>query len=187
MSAKKCENEVFDDLQVLNKRRQSTDAIPYEERLGNFLQAVLVGDELAKQVRAAFGSYIFPSYRQKDRKYAQELMRLIHKDDSRRNIAIWYDEYLVPGENFNKAISDSIRKSDLFAMVITPNILTENNYVIEYEYLYASNLKKSIFPAELVPTAKNELQNCFPGIPETVNPYDSKALSNALAMLSTPI
>ena len=176
-------NEVFNNLQVLNKKRQSVAAIPYTERLGKFLETVLVGDKLAKQVRAAFSSYIFLSYRQKDRMHAQELMRLIHKDDSCRDIAIWYDEYLVPGENFNNSILNAIRISDLFVMVITPNILTEDNYVINCEYPYAATLGKQVIPVEMVSTPRNELQNCFPDIPESVNVYDNKTLSRILSAL----
>ena len=72
--------------------------------------ASLVSDEMAEKVRAAFDAYIFLSYRKKDRKYANELMRLIHKNDFCRDIAIWYDEYLVPGEDFNNAITEALKR-----------------------------------------------------------------------------
>ena len=56
-------------------------------------------------------------------------MRLIHQNDFCRDIAIWYDEYLEPGENFNNAILKAIEKSKLFTMVVTPNLINEDNYV----------------------------------------------------------
>ena len=103
----------FGDLQYLDPNSHDITAISYEDKLKKYLNSVLVSDEMAEKVRAAFDAYIFLSYRKKDRKYANELMRLIHKNDFCRDIAIWYDEFLVPGEDFNDAISDALKKSDL--------------------------------------------------------------------------
>ena len=74
-------NEVCGDLQYLDPSRQDENAEDFEEKLKKFLSSVLVGDELAARVRAAFDAYIFLSYRKKDRQYAKELMRLIHKNE----------------------------------------------------------------------------------------------------------
>ncbi|MBQ8753289.1 MAG: hypothetical protein IJZ13_09320, partial [Clostridia bacterium] len=90
-------NEKCGDLQYLDKHAADATAIPYAEKLQKYLDNVLIGDELADKVRAAFDAYVFLSYRKKDRQYAQELMRLIHKNPFCRDIAIWYDEFLTPG------------------------------------------------------------------------------------------
>ena len=121
----------FGNLQYLAPNVRDESAISYEDKLKKYLDSVLVDDELAEKVRATFDAYIFLSYRKKDRKYANELMRLIHKNDFCRDIAIWYDEYLVPGEEFNKAISKALKKSDLFTMVVTPNLINEKNYAVD--------------------------------------------------------
>ena len=84
-------NQKCGDLQFLDKNQRDITAISYDEKLEKFLSSVLIGDELAEQVRAAFDAYIFLSYRKKDRAHAQELMRLIHENDFCRDIAIWYD------------------------------------------------------------------------------------------------
>ena len=139
----------------------------------------MIGDELAAKVRAAFDAYIFLSYRKKDRKYANKLMRLIHQNDFCRDIAIWYDEYLVPGEEFNKAIRKAIEKSNLFTMVVTPNLINEENYVKTNEYPAALH-KKNILPVEMVPTDSVELLKQYPEIPNSVNGQDNIALSQAL-------
>ncbi|MCD8068546.1 MAG: toll/interleukin-1 receptor domain-containing protein, partial [Lachnospiraceae bacterium] len=122
-------NRICGDLQFLDKNAAISDptAQPYEQKLETFLASVLLGDELAEKVRKAFDAYIFLSYRKKDRKYAQELMRLIHQNDFCRDIAIWYDEFLVPGEDFNHAIQDAMEKSELFTFVVTPNLLEQDN------------------------------------------------------------
>ena len=85
-------------IQVANRCVSDPTATPYEDVLDNYLKSVLVGDELAEQVRNAFDAYVFLSYRKKDRRHAQRLMHLIHENRQFRDIAIWYDEFLVPGE-----------------------------------------------------------------------------------------
>ena len=72
-------NQKCGDLQGLNPNQTDPTARPYAEKLKKFLESVLIGDELATQVRAAFDAYIFLSYRKKDRREAQALMRLIHE------------------------------------------------------------------------------------------------------------
>lgn len=102
-------NKKCGDLQFLDKNNTDTTAISYDEKLKKYLESVLIGDELAEKIRAAFDAYVFLSYRKKDRRYAQELMRLIHKNEFCRDIAIWYDEFLTPGENFNDSIKEALQ------------------------------------------------------------------------------
>lgn len=168
------------ELQCLNKNQQDATAIHYEEKLEKFLNSVLVGDELARKVRAAFDAYIFLSYRKKDRRYAQELMRLIHKNDFCRDIAIWYDEFLTPGENFNDAIKKALEKSELFALAITPNLVNETNYVMNIEYPMAKRVEKTILAVEMVETDKEELKKNYEGIPECADAHDEVGLSKKL-------
>lgn len=173
-------SKYFGDLQYLDPNSRDETAISYEKKLDKYLKSVLIGDELAEKVRAAFDAYIFLSYRKKDRKYANELMRLIHKNDICRDIAIWYDEFLVPGENFNQAISDALQKSELFTLVVTPNLVNEMNYVQTVEYPEAVKQNKTILPAELEKTDYNTLSEKYPGIPNGVDARNGVALSSAL-------
>lgn len=170
----------FGDLQYLNPNTHDITAISYEEKLKKYLNSVLVSDEMAEKVRAAFDAYIFLSYRKKDRKYANELMRLIHKNDFCRDIAIWYDEFLVPGEDFNDAISHALKKSDLFTMVVTPNLINEKNYVQTVEYPEAVKQNKIIIPTELEKTDYKSLSEKYPNIPNCVDAHDKIALSDVL-------
>lgn len=71
-----------------NPNSHDTTEISYEEKLKKFLESVLISDEMAKRVRGAFDAYIFLSYRKKDRRYANELMRIIHAKPEYRDIAI---------------------------------------------------------------------------------------------------
>ena len=177
MFNKKCGNIQF--LTTYNDDDET--AISFSKKLEVFLNSVLVGDETAEKIRAAFDAYVFLSYRKKDRKYAQELMKLIHKNEFCRDIAIWYDEFLVPGENFNTAISEAMGKSKLFALLVTPNLVNEENYVMTTEYPMAKGKNMPLLPAEAVPTDKNLLKEKFEGIPECTDIHNAPKLSRALS------
>lgn len=173
-------NEKCGDLQILNKYDHDPTALPYKEKLEKFLTSVLVGEELAEKVCAAFDTYVFLSYRKKDRKYAQKLMHLIHKNDFCRDIAIWYDEFLTPGENFNDMIADALQKCSLFTLAVTPHMLEPENYVMSQEYPEAKKSGKPILPVELVSTDRETLQSLFQDIPPCADARDERVLSSAL-------
>lgn len=172
--------EKFGDLQFLDANAHDSTAIPFEEKLQKFLNSILIGDELAAKVRAAFDAYIFLSYRKKDRREAQKLMRLIHQNEFCRDIAIWYDEFLVPGENFNEAIADALQKSKLFTLVVTPSLLENPNYVMTTEYPMAKTAEKPILPVEMTPTSRPELESCYESMPSCTKGEDAPALTESL-------
>lgn len=138
-------------IQLVSKYGNDPTAVPYDDVLQTFLDSVLVGDELAEMIRTAFDAYVFLSYRKKDRRHAQRLMRLIHENKQFRDIAIWYDEYLVPGEGFNEAIVDAFNKSSLFAMAVTPHLEEEGNYVMRIEYPMAREREEKKDDFAIVP------------------------------------
>ena len=168
-------NAVCGNLQCLNKFDPDTTALPYEEKLKLFLDTVLLRDETIEKIRKAFAAYIFLSYRKKDRKYAQEVMRLIHRNPFTRDIAIWYDEFLTPGEDFNESIKAAFEKSGLFSMVVTPSLLEKPNYVMTTEYPMAVEAGKTILPIMAVPTDRDELEACYPEIPERISSEEANA------------
>ena len=173
-------NRKCGDLQCLDPHQSDPTALPYAARLKQFLESVLIGDELAAQVRAAFDAYIFLSYRKKDRREAQALMRLIHENEFCRDIAIWYDEYLTPGENFNQAIAQALEKSKLFVLAVTPHLLEQPNYVMNEEFPAAKNSGKPILPVEMVPSDRRTLEVAYPGIPPCTRGQDTPHLSKEL-------
>ncbi len=170
-------NEKFGEIQFLDKTSKDITVISYEEKLRKYLDSIIIGDEITKKIKDAFDSYIFLSYRKKDRIYAQELMKLIHSNEKFRNVAIWYDEFLTPGENFNNEIKEALNKSDLFTLVVTPNLVNEINYVMTTEYPEAKKAGKKIIPAELVKTDKKELTSKYPEIPEVIDGRDINVVS----------
>lgn len=149
-------NDTCSKIQVVERYVTDATASSYEDVLKTFLHSVLVGEELAEKVRSAFDAYVFLSYRKKDRKYAHRLMRLIHENKQFRDIAIWYDEFLVPGERFNDAIKNAFEKSSLFAMTVTPHLEEKGNYVMRVEYPMARERKSAEKDFEIVPVEMYE-------------------------------
>ena len=160
----------FGTIQYLNANVGNFTEIPYEKKLKKYLDSVLISDELAARIRAAFDAYIFLSYRKKDRKYANDLMRLIHNIPECQDIAIWFDEFLVPGESFKDNIEKAISDCKLFTLLVTPRIFEKvvdesgeerENYVVSTELPLAQEIKKkngtNIFAVEMEETDKNAL------------------------------
>lgn len=174
----------FDLRQYLNPYSADLTEISYENKLKKYLESVLISDEMAKRIRAAFDAYIFLSYRKKDRKYANELMKLIHKNPELRDIAIWYDEFLTPGESFVDSIQKALEDSKMFALLVTPNLLEEPdgqpNFVMAKEYPAAVKAEKLIMPAEMVSTDHGALAAKFPSIPDCADPQDDTAFKERL-------
>lgn len=164
----------FGTLQYLDPNVLDITAISYAQKLEKYLSYLFIDDETAEKVRKAFDAYIFLSYRKKDRKYANELMRLIHADPKCRDIAICYDEYLTPGESFNDAIRAALDKSELFTLLVTPNLVKEENYIQTTEYPAAKESGMGILPVEMEATDRAELETHFQEIPACTNPDDEQ-------------
>ncbi len=160
----------FGELQYLNPYSNDISEIGYAEKMKKYLESVLISDEMAQRIRKAFDTYIFLSYRKKDRRYANELMKMIHDIPEYRDIAIWYDEFLTPGESFRQNIEKALQESKLFALLVTPNLLEDNNFVMTEEYPTAKRSDMTILPTEMVATDKIELQKKYEDIPECADP-----------------
>ena len=161
----------FGELQYLNPYSSDLTEIPYKEKLKKYLESILISDEMTRRVRAAFDAYIFLSYRKKDRKYANELMRLIHSIPECRDTAVWFDEFLTPGESFKENIEKTLDSCKLFTLLITPQLLEkvidkngteQDNYVISTELPLARKKAKeghiSILAVEMAKTNKDSLR-----------------------------
>ena len=178
---KKPEN--FGERQYLNPFGTDASEIRYEDKLKRYLETVLIGDETAQRVRDAFDAYVFLSYRKKDRRYANQLMHLIHQIPEYRDVAIWYDEFLTPGESFRQNIEKALGKSKLFTLLVTPNLLEDPNYVMSTEYPAAQKSGIPILPAEMVETDKEQLCAQYEGLSlsDCINAQNQAELHAGLA------
>lgn len=170
---------VFGNLQYLQVLDDDGTAIPYEKKLEKRLASILLGDKEIEEIRAAFRKRIFLSYRKKDRALAQRLMRLIHKDPRFRDVATWYDEFLIPGKDFRELIMKQLDSCDLFALAVTPLLLESGNFVLTEEYPAARGVKP-ILPAMLEETDVDALNENFADLPPVVDAESEQALGDAL-------
>lgn len=174
----------FGELQYLSPISKDDTQIKYIEKLKKYLESVFFDDTQLKQIREAFSAYIFLSYRKKDRRYANELMRLIHSNPRYRDIAIWYDEFLSPGASYQESITKALEDSRLFALVVTPSLLEEPegkpNYVMSTEYPTAQRLGKPILPVEMKYTDEAALTEKYPGIPERLDYFNDAQFQKRL-------
>lgn len=174
-------NRVCGDVQCISRFSKGVFQEDYEERISIHLSRILIGDDMIDKIRKAFEAYVFISYRKTDRQYATELIRLIHSNDFCRDIAVWYDEFLIPGEHFNSAIEKAIKQCDLFAMVVTPNIVEDGNYVMKIEFPVAKKEGKTIVPVEMCNTDKVAFSQIYEGVSEPVDVTDRKSLAQILS------
>ncbi|MCR4672274.1 MAG: tetratricopeptide repeat protein [Lachnospiraceae bacterium] len=180
----------FGNLQYLDPNADDPTKLSFDDVLSKYIHSVIISDELAEKVRDAFDAYIFLSYRKKDRAAAQKLMEMIHRNPACRDIAIWYDEFLIPGEDFNLSISEMLKKSSIFALTVTPNLVNESNYVRDIEYPAALADNKPVFAVEMVQTDRRALFDSYSGLTECVNIYDEirfqEILDGLLKRLAIP-
>lgn len=164
--------ENFGERQYISPYSTDRTAVAYEEKLKKCLDSIIIGKELAERIKKAFDAYVFLSYRKIDRAYANTLMRLIHSSPECRDIAIWFDEFLTPGESFKENIEQILNRCDQFTVLITPNVLEKvdngkgelvDNYVVSTELPLARKKKQEkgteILAVEMEETDKNALHS----------------------------
>ena len=124
----------FGRIQYLKRTVNDSTEIPYAVKLSNYLECIFPSDLQVEAIKQSFDAHIFLSYRKKNRYLANQLMHNIHQIESFRDIAIFYDELLKPGEEFNIAIMEHLINCDLFVLLATKELLEPNNYVLREEY-----------------------------------------------------
>ncbi len=188
--------ENFGTRQYLAPFSSDPTEVPYPEKLKLFLSGTLLDPATISRIRKSFDAYIFLSYRKADRVFANELIRLIHAEPRYRDIAVWFDEFLTPGEAFDEKIGEALDLSRVFALTVTPTLTKytpegRRNYVMENEYPMAKRAAEDpsrehplrILPVQMSALSGEEdaaLQREFAGLPALVNGFDPAALQAAL-------
>lgn len=165
----------YGDIHYFSVSDRFSDGKPIGEKLSLYLNSRF-HSRSKEHIHCAFQSRIFLSYRKKDRKYARAFMKQLHDDTRFEDVAVWYDEYLIPGEDFNDEIRDHIRECDFFVLLVTPSLLEKDNYVLTKEYPFARSLEKSIIPCIVKSTDLDDLQKLYKHIPAPVFLDEAKHL-----------
>ena len=182
----------YGDIQLLRLHVTDKTEISYHQKLARDLGATLVNDKEIDRIKSAFCGRIFLSYRKKDRKYANELMRTIHNIPSLRSVSIWYDEFISSGEKWSDEIEDALKKCDVFLLMVTPSITEPDNYVIKEEYPEAIKRQKEIVSArknknKAKPLNLKELTVAFPGLKLLIDGDNAEELETALHKLTDSV
>ncbi len=170
---------VFGNRQFLARFQASNGALDYTHKLGLSLSRSTVSHTQTEKILSAFEATFFLSYRKKDRLAALRLMKRIHQSEDLRHIAIWYDEYLSVGEDFNRSIEAELEKSLLFILAVTRNMVDEESYVSRCEYPMAQQQNKAILPILLDSIDQQLLRERFPALPDTLE-EDQQAIERIL-------
>jgi tetratricopeptide (TPR) repeat protein len=142
----------------------------YHSKLKTQLESFLVSDAISKDIlQKAFRAKLFLAYRKMDIKTARHFMKVFHDIKGLEDVSIWYDNFLTAGRNFDKEIEDTIIQCNVFTMLVTPNLATENNYVQTTEYPFAVKIKKPIVAVEALPTDIETFQTLFKGVEKLAN------------------
>lgn len=168
------------DIQCLSEFDMHSPMMSYGEKLDNYLSKIISSRETDTRIEAEFNLRIFLSYRKKDRKYVNQLIKEIHKIDFCEDAVIWYDEFLEIGEHFNALIESELLRCDVFVLAVTPSLCEKSNYIQITEYPMAQNAKKIILPIELVPTDKDQIKSMYKDIPECINALDENGIAHSL-------
>ena len=171
---------VFGPLQYLARFEMGNGALTYHHKLRVFLTENTVSERLVDRITDSFDATFFLSYRKKDRLAAMRLIHAIHNDKSLQHIAIWYDEYLSIGEDFNQSITTALDKSLLFILAVTRNMVGEDNYVSQTEYPLARKRLMRILPVALESVDTALLNMRFPDIPVPLDEGEQAALQEIL-------
>ena len=151
-------------LPVLSRYQEGGD-VPYIKRLNDYLDSILLEDGLTERIHSEFSARVYLGCRKKDRRKAESLMQLIHSSPMCRDIAICHNDFLAAGESCHEADSAELRKSDLFVLAVTPNLLETDNFIMKTMYPMAVYAGKHILAAELQATDRYALEMLYPGIP----------------------
>lgn len=100
--------------------------------------------ELSDRNMDSFSQTYFISYRKVDGRYIDYLQHRIHKEASLVDTKLWYDAYLVPGEDYDNHLLRMIEKCSAVILVITPHLLEPDNYVIRVEVPFAEKCGKPV-------------------------------------------
>ena len=165
----------FGERQYISVYENDPTKKSYPEQLSGYMKTVFLDKETVERIRKAFDAYIFLSYRKKDRRYANELMQMIHSHSELEKLAIWYDEFLTPGESFMDNIRKILTDSKLFSLLVTPSLLEKPNFVMEHEYPAALRSNKPILPAQAIVTDPEQLKKNYADIPDAIDMRDESA------------
>ncbi len=112
---------------------------------GNLTYVTRIDPATEKHVPAEGLRKVFVSYKKSDNIISGKRDIVIRKILRMVNCAVWYDDNLTPGDEFDKEIIQAITECDAVVLLLTRDIL-HSDYVWNIEIATAKQQKKGIIP-----------------------------------------
>ena len=125
----------------------------------------------------------FISYRKKDIAALYRFLDFLRNIPALRDLAVFYDSSLIPGEDFNVRLQHEIDSAEIIFFLVTPHILENGNYVIREEYPQAVEENKLLIPVVMEDTDLSELEREFPAFEYAWDFRKPEALTEILLKL----
>lgn len=155
-------NRLVGHMQLLDAISDDPTTREYYHKLYSYLDTIALKDEDHAHIIGEFEAQLFLSYRKQDREAANKLMKQIHAIPQFHDVAIWYDELLTPGENYDDNIERAILKSNAVILLLTKQTLEKDNYILKNEYPYAVKNNIPILGVKVPPDLDVNYQAQFP-------------------------
>lgn len=173
-------NQLVGDLHLLKCPDDDICGHRFLSDLNNEINEKLTVINELDYIKAEFKSFFFVSYRKADVDSLKEVIDNLYQIDFLKDVAIWFDGFLVSGENFNEVINENLLKSRLMILVVTPNVSIGENYVKTIEYPTALNNDIPILPILAKPIDFETFSENYPAISSKLVENNPKALRAAL-------
>lgn len=110
-------------------------------------------------------------------------MKTVHDLPLCQSLAIWFDDFLIAGRDFNEEIQQQLISSDAFLLTVTPSLLEMPNYVYKEEYPRAVDDKPSekIIPVQADEMDAETFRKEYNRLPVEVPVWDEEALKNKIS------
>lgn len=144
-------------------------------------------DMISESMINCFSQSFFISYRKIDGKYIDILRNKIHDDISLVDTQLWYDAYLMAGENYDASLRNVMDNCNAIILVVTPNLLLDsNNYVERVEVPYARKNGIPIIPILMEDANLKKIGERY-GISKIYKLDDYSKFSDVLAEAGVPV
>lgn len=112
---------------------------------------------------------VFLSYRKKDSALALELLNVILSYPKFEYLSVWFDDFLVAGEDYSQSIEENLISSDFVLMCLTKNSLELGNYVLEIEYPLAKKMDKKIIAIAMDDVDIDLVKSAYPDLHKIIH------------------
>ncbi len=145
-----CEQMGIQSLDVLFPNSEDDTEIGFKTKLENWLKSKLVTGDKSQRIMSNFLISAFISYRKKDRRILLDIIDSINRKEKCREVQIWFDEFLTPGEGYDEEIQKMIDDSSIFIFLLTEHMIEEDNYALREELERAIETEKEIIVVDLI-------------------------------------